>query len=657
MKQKIISRRIISVIIMIGMMISVIIPFSITKSHATATFEKATSSTVIDSKYSFSPRFIQGVTTFEPFGEYSYDEDLYLFNYSTKTYSQLYREFHHPIRLVDDAEKGQVGAWYRNVGEYRGEMLDLKITIENWDGLRAGTLIENENIPEGSRMNYPTVFFTKKAIQFSITGGAKGLVYRIEFFNHNEEKINTSGHLTYTDIDSLQAIVSLSDIHGYLTPDTNLEINGTWVEDTQNIPSTDYDTPHWLTITWDNQDKIDFMFTSRWAESVDLSKPNYGRGTSVLAITGNSTVPFDTPEPVKSGAESVISGEDTEYQVAFTVPQQPTGKTYTEFKLTDTLPDGLKYTGFTVVDDAGANVTAKFTGSIDEQTFTLTPKDLSDSSFYFKGYTVAIKVKVEDKDWREQQGSNGKVILKNSAKISAKVGDVSDVKSSNEVSTEVKFKITTSTDGNGTITHSISNISAGEDKNITFTPNPGYAVDAVCVDGENIHNSAQEYKLTNITKNHTIDVTFTPEQRTLSVMKMIDPKDINFSYGEPKAIFKIEGTDVEGKKHKYEYVVSLQKMFENTGTPLDDMYVGMANNGTLRVTAGTYTITEIDTSHYGIKEIMYGDSEINTVKDNKVTLDLINNDSGLAIFTNTITNYNGFSHSDSIYNEFYRRNH
>ena len=644
--------------------LGVIIPFSITKSHAVATFEKATSSTVIDSKYSFSPRYIQGVTTFEPFGGGHYQEDMWLLQKSGTEYVALQDDYHYTIRFEDESQKGKIGVWYRNIGEYQGQMLDMKITIADWTETREPQVVTGDHIPSGSKTSYPGVYFTKGAIQFSPVGFyTKGLVYRIELFNHDGERITTSGHMTFKDIDSKQAFVAVTDVHGYLTPDTVLSVNGNWVEETQNIPSNNEDTPHWVTLTYDDKEYIDFMYTSRANEAADFTKPNAGRGNAVVLIDGSTIVPFDTPEPVKSGADSVISGEDTEYQVAFTVPQQPTGKTYTEFKLTDTLPDGLKYTGFTIIDDTGSNVTAKFTGSIDEQTFTLTPKDLSDSSFYFKGYTATIKAKAEDKDWKEQQGSNGKVILKNSAKISAKIGDVSDVKSSNEVSTEVKFKITTSTDGKGTITDSISNISAGEDKTVTFTPNPGYAVDTVCVDGENIHNQAQEYKFTNITKNHTIDVTFTPEQRTLIVMKMIDPKDINFSYGEPKAIFKIEGTDVEGKKHKYEYVISLQKIFENTGTPLDGMYVGIANNGTLRVTAGTYTITEIDTSHYGIKEVMYGygasspDSEINTVKDNKVTLDLINNDSGSAIFTNTITNYNGFSHSDSIYNEFDSRKH
>lgn len=78
--QSIICLHFITVILLIGIMIVSVIPFSVIQSHAAATFEKATSSTVIDSKYSFSPRYIQGVTTFEPFGGYSYDEDLYLFN-------------------------------------------------------------------------------------------------------------------------------------------------------------------------------------------------------------------------------------------------------------------------------------------------------------------------------------------------------------------------------------------------------------------------------------------------------------------------------------------------------------------------------------------------------------------------------------------------
>lgn len=77
-----------------------------------------------------------------------------------------------------------------------------------------------------------------------------------------------------------------------------------------------------------------------------------------------------------------------------------------------------------------------------------------------------------------------------------------------------KFTINTSI-SNGTITDSISDISAGENRTISFTPNEGYFLNSVTVDGEALETDKiktlqvgdhYEYIFENIQANHTIDV-------------------------------------------------------------------------------------------------------------------------------------------------------
>ena len=69
------------------------------------------------------------------------------------------------------------------------------------------------------------------------------------------------------------------------------------------------------------------------------------------------------------------------------------------------------------------------------------------------------------------------------------------------------------------------------------------------------------------------------------------------------------------------------------------------------VPAGTYTITEVKTSHYDVESV-YVEGGGKVTADNTVICDLVNNNRATGVFTNTITNYNGFSHSGLQYNPF-----
>ncbi|MDD3139642.1 MAG: VWA domain-containing protein [Lachnospiraceae bacterium] len=66
---------------------------------------------------------------------------------------------------------------------------------------------------------------------------------------------------------------------------------------------------------------------------------------------------------------------------------------------------------------------------------------------------------------------------------------------------------------NGTITENITGIKAGENKKITYSPNEGYVLDYIEVDGEKIDISDFEsaYNFENVNSNHTIKVVYKAE--------------------------------------------------------------------------------------------------------------------------------------------------
>jgi hypothetical protein len=70
------------------------------------------------------------------------------------------------------------------------------------------------------------------------------------------------------------------------------------------------------------------------------------------------------------------------------------------------------------------------------------------------------------------------------------------------------YTLSASTGSNGTITPSgIITVNSGSSQTFIFTPNTGYRVSSVTVDGIN-QGSASSYTLNNITTNHTISVSF-----------------------------------------------------------------------------------------------------------------------------------------------------
>lgn len=73
------------------------------------------------------------------------------------------------------------------------------------------------------------------------------------------------------------------------------------------------------------------------------------------------------------------------------------------------------------------------------------------------------------------------------------------------------YTITATAGANGSINPGTQTVNFGASKTFTFTPNAGYVVANVTVDGANL-GALSSYTFTNVTANHTINVTFAPAE-------------------------------------------------------------------------------------------------------------------------------------------------
>lgn len=78
-----------------------------------------------------------------------------------------------------------------------------------------------------------------------------------------------------------------------------------------------------------------------------------------------------------------------------------------------------------------------------------------------------------------------------------------------ESSGEKHYTISSSAGTGGSISPQGSvSVSSGSSKTFTFTPNNGYEIDTLSVDGKTVYIAGNSYTFENVTSNHTISVTF-----------------------------------------------------------------------------------------------------------------------------------------------------
>ena len=110
--------------------------------------------------------------------------------------------------------------------------------------------------------------------------------------------------------------------------------------------------------------------------------------------------------------------------------------------------------------------------------------------------------------------------------------------------------------GNGTISPSGPvSVNKGDDKEFTITPNKGYVIASLKVDGTEVENPSNTYTFPNVTSNHTIEVSFKAKDVVPPVVEApvitTQPQSVSVKAGE-EATFTVEAT---GSDLKYRWQV------------------------------------------------------------------------------------------------------
>lgn len=143
---------------------------------------------------------------------------------------------------LDSEKPGVITVTYKNVGIYKGKVIDMKVTINGWTAL-SGKQVLHINKDNGITMR-----------------GIRDVLLNYSFFdNLTAAPVKLSGFFNFTDIDLEQSIdlFNKNNIqHFYVTKNNQLyyKINGDHIKigEIDNINTTNLDMSHWLAFTYKN---------------------------------------------------------------------------------------------------------------------------------------------------------------------------------------------------------------------------------------------------------------------------------------------------------------------------------------------------------------------------------------------------------------------
>lgn len=213
---------------------------------------------------------------------------------------------------------------------------------------------------------------------------------------------------------------------------------------------------------------------------------------------------------------------------------------------------------------------------------------------------------------------------------------------------KARHKVTTSIT-NGTITDTVTGLAPGSDCDIIYTPDDGYYVKSVTVDGTVVSGSdldavRSSYSFTNIQGDHTISVECAkiPELTCRLELTGSWPE----SFGSALGFVRVSGSDHLGNHQTFVRGLSISSEGDTCS---------------FSVPAGTYTAELLlpdGVSCTGKQFVPGSSAALNAVepRDNEVSnttipLDLTNVDSGMIRYLVSASDYEGYTHRDTFFNQ------
>ena len=354
------------------------LPFESGSVKAATIHEVSGSNAIIDSYYSFAPKFTPGVSWAEFYGCRSYDSSA-LFRNEGATSGRLPTNSHLAL-LSSNAvvRSGTIGVRYNNVGYYNGSAVDLKIMLVDGEIRTATTTTHPES-------NMPSVAFMDNDIDiYQQSYQTRNFVWQFTFYiRGTNTPISVPFHANFKDIDNTEILG-----HGYNGVNSvyvmskgsggNLSYNSSQVYAPSEL-SGDNDRQNWATLTGAAS-----SFRLGYTRTLDIDVNTWDKGSDYRSFyhwkwSSDSLVRFDTPTPSKhinsSTSASVYNDTAFNYTIDFAVPPEDATTYYTSFKLNDTLANCLQLVNgansIVIKDSSGNDVTSKFSRSVSGQSIQL----------------------------------------------------------------------------------------------------------------------------------------------------------------------------------------------------------------------------------------------------------------------------------------------
>ena len=330
----------------------------------------------------------------------------------------------HTARITDDSGKGKFGAWYRNVGTYKGKIIDAKAVISNY------TLYK-----QGAGQGLGILGLSEDRIGI-FAKNISNVTLRIEFYEHGSttKKVNVKGFALLDDVDYGQGVkVESSYDNIYVLNESTFAVykNQSMVSpvliDKSGANNTDY-YPFALQVEFDSNvfeykyhnDRYFYRdglanayidpaayakagswnayWKSREPYFVDNLNPGY-QGFSARRMAKTSLpvpVMTVTDHDEKAVQENTLDSlsETYFYTISQNIPREEPDYYYSDFTVRDILPECLEFVSAKVEDDAGKDVTFRFLVSHDDQNVTFQVKSPVSSIFYGVTYHFKVHVRI-----------------------------------------------------------------------------------------------------------------------------------------------------------------------------------------------------------------------------------------------------------------------
>lgn len=466
---------------------------------------------IIDSTYSFAPRFIPGVSWAEIYGctDYSSTDELYR---NSSANSGRLPQHSHVAKLTNDAvvRSGTIGVRYYKVGVYEETAVDLKIML-------VGGEVRSASADKYPNSNIPGIAIMDNDIDiYQQSYHTRDLQWQFTFYQHGTNtEMRIPFHANFKDIDYTEFLdFSYGGISSaYIRSSASggkLSHTATRVSSSAEL-SGDNDKENWATLLGNAS-----SFRIMYARSLEHGYESWDKSSNSRSFyhwkwSSDSLVRFNTPSITKqinnTSSVTIANTAAFSYTMQFSVPNENPASYYTVFQVSDVLENCIELVdgvnSISVKDANGNDVTSRFRKTLQGQTVQLTLADPNDAAFYGNSYTVTLlcrrKASYDMSAWYTTAGVGS---VGNRASITTDRG----TKTTNTVQVDFLFRIDTAVT-NGTITSSKTDVRANTAHSIYYAPSSSdYKLDAVLVDGKVVDTAKNptSYTFSGMKENHSI---------------------------------------------------------------------------------------------------------------------------------------------------------